>query len=41
MIDCEDSGEHPEGYSEALEQCTVLAARLLKMALERNLEDAA
>ena len=34
MIDCEDSGEHPEGYEEALAECTVLAAKLLKLALE-------
>jgi hypothetical protein len=35
MIDSEDSKEYPEGYKEALAECTVLAAQLLKMALQR------
>jgi hypothetical protein len=36
MIDSEqeDSEEYPEGYTEALAQCTVLAVRLLKMMTE-------
>jgi hypothetical protein len=34
MIDSEESEEYPEGYEEALAQCTVLAAQLLKMALQ-------
>jgi hypothetical protein len=36
MIDSEDSEKYPEGYEEALAQCTVLAARLLKLALQRE-----
>jgi len=36
MTDFEDSEEYPEGYREALAQCTVLAARLLEMTLQRN-----
>jgi len=36
MIDSEDSEEYPEGYEEALAECTILAARLLKMALEAS-----
>ena len=36
MIDSEDSEEYPEGYSEALERCTVLAAQLLRLALQRE-----
>jgi hypothetical protein len=34
MTDSEDSEEYPEGYKEALAECTILAARLLKVALE-------
>jgi len=34
MTDSEDSEEYPEGYAEALAECTILAARLLEMALE-------
>jgi hypothetical protein len=34
MIDSEDSEEYPEGYTEALAKCTILAARLLKMTLQ-------
>jgi hypothetical protein len=34
MIDSENSEEYPEGYEEAIAECTVLAARLLKMILE-------
>jgi hypothetical protein len=31
---------YPEGYADALEDCTVLAARLLKLALNRVKEEA-
>jgi len=34
MIDSEDSEEYPEGYTETLAQCTILAAQLLKMVLQ-------
>jgi hypothetical protein len=36
MIDSEEGEEYPEGYSEALAACTVLAARLLKMMSESS-----
>jgi hypothetical protein len=36
MIGSGDSEEYPEGYAEALAECTVLAAQLLKMALEAS-----
>jgi hypothetical protein len=36
MIDSEESEEYPEGYREALAQCTVLAARLLKMMTDSS-----
>jgi hypothetical protein len=31
---CTDSEVYPDGYAEALADCTVLAAQLLKMALK-------
>jgi hypothetical protein len=31
---CDDPEVYPDGYQEALAECTVLAARLLKMALK-------
>jgi hypothetical protein len=40
MIEPQDSEEYPEGYTEALAQCTVLAARLLKMALQDDCQEA-
>jgi hypothetical protein len=40
MIDSDDSEEYPEGYTEALAQCTILAAQLLKMALQDSQEAA-
>jgi hypothetical protein len=33
---CDDSEVYPDGYEEALADCTVLAARLLKLALENK-----
>jgi hypothetical protein len=36
MIGSEESVEYPEGYAEALAECTVLAARLLRMAMEAS-----
>ncbi len=41
MIDSDDSEEYPEGYTEALAQCTILAAQLLKMALQDDRQEAA
>jgi|GEM_PF-2078312 hypothetical protein len=38
MIDSEEGEEYPEGYEEALAQCTVLAARLLKMMTTNQTE---
>jgi hypothetical protein len=38
MVDSEDSEEYPEGYEEALAECTVLAARLLRVALQHHQE---
>lgn len=40
MIDSQDSEEYPEGYTEALAQCRVLAVQLLKMALQDRQEAA-
>ena len=36
MIDSENSEEYPEGYKEALAECTVLPAQLLKLSLQRE-----
>ncbi len=33
---CDESEVCPDGYEEALEDCTVLAAQLLKMALQNK-----
>ncbi len=35
---CADSEVYPDGYEEALADCTVLAAQLLKMALKKPKE---
>lgn len=40
MIDSQDSQEYPEGYTEALDRCRVLAVQLLKMALQNSQEAA-
>ncbi len=36
MVDSEEGEEYPEGYKEALAQCTVLAANLLKMMTDNS-----
>jgi hypothetical protein len=33
---CDDSEVYPDGYEEALADCTVFAAQLLKMALQNK-----
>jgi hypothetical protein len=33
---CDDSEVYPDGYEEALADCAVLAAQLLKMALKNK-----
>ncbi len=39
MVDSVESEDYPEGYSEALAQCTVLAARLLKMMTKSSVNN--
>jgi hypothetical protein len=34
MIDSQDSEQYPEGYNEALAECTILAIQLLQVMLE-------
>jgi hypothetical protein len=36
MVDSVESEEYPEGYREALAECTFLAARLLKMMTDNS-----
>jgi hypothetical protein len=40
MIDSDVREEYPEGYTEALDRCRVLAVQLLKMALQDSQEAA-